>query len=274
MSIVAELNRLSAAKSDIASAIDEKGVTVPSGTKLDGMADLILQISGGSVEPYAVIYAHYKPGATCVCSDGVTTLTAADTSGDYVFLLPNAGTWTVTATLDGLPSSYTVTINRRYQCEQVLLDRVYLIRSGVSVLSEDEWLFGQRGKSEQRVFLESGGIHFTCNYNYGRGSAQTAQRINFGLSPNYSTLNAIYAKRIASYSGLNHAAVGYTDLIVQGENDIINSRSDYLVASDDKTPSNSAPIQLSLDVSGVTREHYVALWVGNENIIATDLWLE
>ena len=50
MSVQAELDRLSGAKSAIAAAITDKGVTVPDGTMLDGMAALIAAIeSGGGV---------------------------------------------------------------------------------------------------------------------------------------------------------------------------------------------------------------------------------
>ena len=47
MSTANEITRLGNAKAAIASAITEKGVTVPSGTKLDGMAALIGQIETG-----------------------------------------------------------------------------------------------------------------------------------------------------------------------------------------------------------------------------------
>ena len=47
MSVQSEITRLTTAKSDISTAITNKGVTVPSGTKLDGMAALIDSISGG-----------------------------------------------------------------------------------------------------------------------------------------------------------------------------------------------------------------------------------
>ena len=52
MSTANEITRLGNAKSAIAAAITEKGVTVPSGTKLDGMAALIGQIEtgGGDVQ--------------------------------------------------------------------------------------------------------------------------------------------------------------------------------------------------------------------------------
>ena len=47
MSIVTEISRLKSAKSAIAAAIAGKGVTVPDGTMLDGMADLIAGIEAG-----------------------------------------------------------------------------------------------------------------------------------------------------------------------------------------------------------------------------------
>ena len=65
MSTANEITRLSNAKSAIASAITEKGVTVPSGTKLDGMASLIGQIEQGSsvemVSGWSCVGAIYYP---------------------------------------------------------------------------------------------------------------------------------------------------------------------------------------------------------------------
>ena len=50
MGVQTEINRLSSAKTAIASAIAAKGVTVPSTTKLDGMAPLIESIPAGGAE--------------------------------------------------------------------------------------------------------------------------------------------------------------------------------------------------------------------------------
>lgn len=44
MSISTQVSRLAAAREDIADAITAKGVDVPTGTKLDGLAALIAQI--------------------------------------------------------------------------------------------------------------------------------------------------------------------------------------------------------------------------------------
>lgn len=50
MSIASEISRLQTAKADLKTAIEGKGVTVPSNTKLDGYADLVdsIETGGGS----------------------------------------------------------------------------------------------------------------------------------------------------------------------------------------------------------------------------------
>lgn len=58
MSIQTEITRLESAKSAIKTAIEGKGVTVPDGTLLDGMASLIESIEaggGGAVVAYGII---------------------------------------------------------------------------------------------------------------------------------------------------------------------------------------------------------------------------
>ena len=68
MSISSEITRISNAKTAIAESIANKGVTVPSGTKIDGMAALIdsIQTGGAAVQPSK---------ALTVTSNGTTTIT-------------------------------------------------------------------------------------------------------------------------------------------------------------------------------------------------------
>lgn len=62
MSIQTELTRIKNAKAAIKAAIEGKGVTVPDGTLLDGMASLIESIeAGGGVENVA--YGSYTPAS-------------------------------------------------------------------------------------------------------------------------------------------------------------------------------------------------------------------
>ena len=62
MSIQTELTRLTNAKAAIQTAIEGKGVTVPSGTLLDGMAALIESIEAGGAK---IATGSFTPTAAC-----------------------------------------------------------------------------------------------------------------------------------------------------------------------------------------------------------------
>lgn len=63
MSIQTEITRIESAKTAIATAIEGKGVTVPDGTKLDGMAALIEAISAGGGDKIAI--GSFTPSEAC-----------------------------------------------------------------------------------------------------------------------------------------------------------------------------------------------------------------
>lgn len=69
----------------------------------------------------ATINVTYPAGSTCTCTDGVTTLTAPDTSGTWACIVPNAGTWTVTSTSGTETDSKAATITTDGQSVSVAL---------------------------------------------------------------------------------------------------------------------------------------------------------
>ena len=73
MSVHSEIDRIAGAKSDIATAITNKGVTVPSGTKLDGMAALIDSISGG--EDVIIKQVTFNPSSNYLLSNDKCVVT-------------------------------------------------------------------------------------------------------------------------------------------------------------------------------------------------------
>lgn len=72
MSIATEITRLENAKSDISSSIEAKGVTVPEGTTLDGMAALIDDIGMIDVTPDRVLVSDSN-GSKPVASEVTST---------------------------------------------------------------------------------------------------------------------------------------------------------------------------------------------------------
>lgn len=81
----------------------------------------------------ATIHVTYPAGATCTATDGVTTLTAPDTSGTWDCVVPNAGTWTVSVSDKGWTESVEITGNN--QSAQVDISKYYLYRNGNEYVS-------------------------------------------------------------------------------------------------------------------------------------------
>ena len=83
MSVQSEITRLENAKNSISTAITNKGVTVPSGTKLDGMAVLIgsIESGGANLQTKAVTYTANGTN-TITPDDGYDGLSSVDVTVD------------------------------------------------------------------------------------------------------------------------------------------------------------------------------------------------
>lgn len=76
---------------------------------------------GGGAKAFALIGVTYPAGSTCTCTDGAKTLKLKNTSGQGIFLIPYAATWTVKAVKDSKSTSETVSITAEGQAETVAL---------------------------------------------------------------------------------------------------------------------------------------------------------
>ena len=74
---------------------------------------------GGKI--FAVIGVTYPEGSTCTCTNGTKTMEAGNTNGQWVFAIPEAGTWTVTATQGSNTKSQSVSIIAEGQFETIVL---------------------------------------------------------------------------------------------------------------------------------------------------------
>lgn len=93
---------------------------------------MIYVLSGGT-KLFAAIGVTYPEGSTCTCTNGTKTLKAKNTSGQWVFAIPEAGTWTVTAADGTNTKSQSVSITKEGQFESVNLATYYLFKSGVGL---------------------------------------------------------------------------------------------------------------------------------------------
>ena len=84
------------------------------------MGEAFITRRGGGT-PYAAIGVTYPSGSVCTCTNGTLTLTAKGTGGKAIFVIPSAGTWTVTAVNGNKSTSKAVSITAEGQVETVTL---------------------------------------------------------------------------------------------------------------------------------------------------------
>lgn len=78
-------------------------------------------VGGGGGKEFAFIAVTYPENAVCTCSDGTKTLKAKDTSGFYVFVVPNAATWSITITDGTDTKTKSVVIEDYGQFEELFI---------------------------------------------------------------------------------------------------------------------------------------------------------
>ena len=134
MSIQTELTRLTNAKAAIQTAIEGKGVTVPSGTLLDGMAALIESIEAGGIDlgPYFtdIAVASITPAEDCTLFDGVNAGFGLGSSAELKFCLVVANN-TYRKSIDGNHVRFAIRVYFAYT-------NLWRILYGTGTASSDE----------------------------------------------------------------------------------------------------------------------------------------
>lgn len=170
MSIASEITRLQTAKSDLKTSIENKGVTVPSATTIDGYAALVDQISGGIVYTNATIIVKVDTRSTVnLYSDsGFTTLVQSGeevATGIYWFTNLSIGTYYVKATKDSYIATETVVVSALVAYYVVLYLRVvptfqytgsYEILDASNNLLDETSLIAMQTQNWKIRFLTSG----------------------------------------------------------------------------------------------------------------------
>ena len=81
----------------------------------------MIVVTGGGTKLFAAIGVTYPAGSTVTCTNGTKTLKAKTTSGQWVFAVPEVGTWTVTATDGTNTKSESVSITAEGQVESITI---------------------------------------------------------------------------------------------------------------------------------------------------------
>lgn len=166
----------------------------------------------------AYIDVTYPSGSTCTCSNGTTTLTDPNTTGQVIFNIPEAGTWTVSCT-DGTNSkSQSVSITTEGQSVSVALSyRLVLFDGGDNIDITGGW--SAHGRNNPAAVV---GTTLGLNINT---SQQTAWQKNLFIVGTNNTIDLSgYTKLCATIETLN-ATNGEACVVPEIVNDTTASAS-------------------------------------------------
>ena len=258
MSVQTQIDRLKNAKLSIKTAIEEKGVVVPSAAKLDEMSTLISEI----VTPYAVIGVTYPSGSTCTATCGSTTLTAPSTTGSWACTVPNSGTWTIKCTNGSQSKSSTVKITTEGQFSSVTLSyTLYLFKANYGVTSGYTINFSRTAKND----ITNAKIDWTSSTGYGNA---------LWITP---TINlSMYNKVCFNFKCTSRYDSSYSTVTIGVGKDAPTSYTEYgtFVASTDVTYSTTSGTY-SVDLSAITdtTKYYIKLGATGIQGEIYNIWL-
>lgn len=110
-------------------ATGEWTVTITDGTQTASKVVSVTADYATSITFFtATINVTYPAGSTCTVTDGVTTLTAPDTSGTWACVVPKAGTWTARESAKGFSDS--VSINSSGDYAELDVTKLWLYKNG------------------------------------------------------------------------------------------------------------------------------------------------
>ena len=219
------------------------------------MGEAFITRRGGGT-PYAAIGVTYPSGSVCTCKSGTLTLTAKDTSGKALFVIPSAGTWTVKAVKGSQSASKAVKITAEGQVETVVLAYDYIIFSNETGLNSVYSDGG--GGATVTVSTDSSGIKILTFPNGGGYNRMAYIKPSIDLTK-YATL------KISGYAGGNRRFCVW--------NQTPNSYHTGIVASVTMS-AGSSPRSYTIDVSNLSGNCYLGTEYAVSSTTIYDLRLE
>lgn len=220
------------------------------------MGESFITRRGGGI-PYAIIGVTYPAGSVCTCTNGTLTLTAKDTSGKAIFVIPSAGTWTVTAVSGSKSTSKTVLITAEGQAVTVTLAYDYIIFSNATGLNSVYSDGG--GGAPVEIGTDSSGKKILTFPTGGGYSRMSYLKPAIDLT-NYATL------KISGYADGSDTYLAFWSKIPQEYAPSIVAK---VVLSNGSSPSS-----YTIDVSKLSGSYYLGAQYAGADIVTYDLRLE
>ena len=218
----------------------------------------------GGMKIYAFIVVNYPAGSVCTCSKGSRTMKAKDTSGVYVFPIPEAGSWTVSVSSTAHPTPVTRTVSITSYGQSVgvtlvytkyLLDYAnqYTDRTGGWVQTTVTKLWGEY--SSVAATANGNGLEFP--------SATSIMTTNW--PQDLSTFDSLYVNVPASSRQI-------TVSVMKSLGGEMGYKNSNVLA---QTNIDGTSSQFRLDISAVNDSCYVVIGVGSTyTATVAQVWLE
>ena len=216
--------------------------------------------SGGRT--FAVIDVTYPAGAACTCTNGVRTMQAKDTSGRWMFVIPRAGEWTVTAENEGTSKSETVNVTESKAYTADIKFTLILYESG-SEHPETTGAWQVTSSSGEyahdcKITKNADNMAFAAGY-HSTGSFSHSQPIDMSR---YATMHILGKFDNSASGGSGTAGVSTS-----------NSGTGFNASA--KLSKDSVYIQRNIDISGIMSSAYFKVYLENtDSFTISKIWLD
>lgn len=217
----------------------------------------VIAMSGGGVKLFAAIGVSYPEGSTLTCTNGTKTLKAKTTTGQWVFAIPEAGTWTVTATDGTDTDSQAVSITTEGQFSSVELTyRYYLFMSGEGYPNGHtiQTVAGTHSLASDNSHIEFKDSSYSS---IARGYLDPEEDVT-----KYSTLVIEYELLTSSTSNNPFGLVSGTANLPTGNGSGQTNKPGTYICNLDLSGDPDGRKTAALDISSVSGKHYIAWSVG------------
>ena len=244
-------------------------VTVTEGDRTFQKQETIKSDYALTVSIFATLHITYPEGSTCTATDGVTTLTAPDTSGTWDCVVPSVGDWTVRIT-DGTKSKEkVVAISEDGQSECVELSYIiYIVKDGVlTEIGLSNSLTGRLATVTQN----EGNVYVNNSYTEYVASVVTGEKIDLTpFTKVVASVNIVTKGTSSTQSKFN--GIGLT--LTQGV--AYSSLADAAAGIEHEAlASTTGTMTLTIDAESITGEWYVGFAIGTSGkFYIYDLYLE
>jgi hypothetical protein len=241
--------------------IDEEVDTIENLTEQIKLA-LEGKAAGGNGKIFAAIGVTYPEGSICTCTNGTKTMEAENTNGQWIFAIPETGTWTVTATDGTDTTSEAVEITSESQSVSVELSyELWLYKDGEEYADvTGGWKVvnnsaGTGSKQSNRIYLD---YTSTAARN---SNAYTNSKINI------DNVKLIKAK-IEVIRNNEHIGLGLTSTNTNST----PTDKNLFVCKVGNTTTTTGELILELDVSKMSGEYYICIAADKAGIYITEVY--